>query len=300
MTNSVSNVIVGKPKVTGGVLVGPLGTPLPTDAVTPLHGGLIPTGYVTDNGVVKAEKRNTSVLYAWGGDTIAVTQKGYDVSVKVDLAEFLSATVQGLIYGPANVVLTPAVPITLPVLSKGTTSSTGGTFAAGAYFWVVTGVSANGESMASNEVTATLVDSGTQVLSWTAMSGAVSYKVYRGVVSGGENALVATVSSPTVTYTDTGAVGSFAVPPAVGNAGTVGNRMAIRGTSAPTPRNSWVFDIFSDNARIRVVLPNAKVMDVGDTTFVDDKLAAYPLTLQAFPDTTGATFYVYTDDGAHN
>jgi len=41
-------------------------------------------------------------------------------------------------------------------------------------------------------------------------------------------------------------------------------------------------------------------MDTGDTTFKDDQIAAAALTLQAFPDATGAYYYVYTDDGVRN
>ena len=36
MANSINNVVVGKPLVTGGISVAPLGTVLPTDATTAL------------------------------------------------------------------------------------------------------------------------------------------------------------------------------------------------------------------------------------------------------------------------
>src|SRR5438128_1829594 len=49
--------------------------------------------------------------------------------------------------------------IAAPVLTLGTTSTTGGTLAAGATYWKVTGVSVNGETLGSNEVTATLTGS---------------------------------------------------------------------------------------------------------------------------------------------
>jgi len=188
MANSINNVVVGKPLVTGGILVAPLGTALPIDATTALDAAFTAVGYVTDNGVTKSEKRNTGTIAAWGGDTIAATKKGMDVTVKLSMAEFLNKVVQGLIYGDANVTATAASP-------------------------------------------------------------------------------------------------------------TKGNLLKVVGTSAPTPRKVWVIEVFSDAAKVRVVFPNAKVMDVGDTTFKDDQIAAADATIQAFPDTTGAYFYTYSDDG---
>lgn len=188
MANSVNNVVVGKPLVTGGVLVAPRGSTLPTDATTALDAAFKALGYVTDNGVVKSEKRNTGTIAAWGGDTIAATKKGMDVTIKLSLAEFLNAAVQGLVYGTSNVTTTAAT-------------------------------------------------------------------------------------------------------------ATKGNLLKVVGTSQSTPRNSWVIEVLSDIAHVRVVLPDARVMDVGDTTFKDDAIAAADVTVQAFPDATGAYFYVYTDDG---
>lgn len=190
MTNSVNNVVVGKPLVTGGVLVAPKGSVLPTDATTALDAAFKALGYVTDKGVTKSEKRNTGTIAAWGGDTIAATKKGMDVTIKLSLAEFLNSAVQGLVYGTSNVTLTPAT-------------------------------------------------------------------------------------------------------------STTGNALVVKGTSAATPRNAWVIEVASDAAKVRVVLPDARVMDVGDTSFTDADIAAADVTVQAFPDASGAYFYTYTDDGQH-
>lgn len=59
--------------------------------------------------------------------------------------------------------------------------SNGGSFAAGSYYWVVTATNDAGETVPSNEVTATL--SGTQSsvgLGWNPVVGASGYNVYRG------------------------------------------------------------------------------------------------------------------------
>lgn len=102
-----------------------------------------------------------------------------------------------------------------PALTLGATAATGGTFAAGTYYWKVTAINAVGETVGSNEVNATLVANGTQVLNWGAVAGS-GFKVYRGTAPGAENVLVATLGNVT-TYTDTGAAGTAATVPATNN-----------------------------------------------------------------------------------
>lgn len=304
MGNNISNVVVGKPLVTGGVSVANIGATLPTDAATPLsttgNNPFVATGYVTDSGVVKSEKRNTGVINAWGGDTIAATRKGMDVTFKLELAEFLNSVVQGLIYGDANVTSQgPVAALAAPTITLGASAGTGGTFTAGTYYWKATWVSANGETVGSNELTASVSANGTQTITVNAApTGATNWKLYRGTTAGGESVLVATTAAGTTSFTDTGAAGTAGTVPTTDSTGR-GTRLKISASSAPTPKKVWVFDVFSDQARVRIVVPIGRVMDVGDTTFKDDSIAAAVTTLQAFPDASGNFFYVYTDDGVH-
>src|SRR5262249_51263090 len=85
------------------------------------------------------------------------------------------------------------------------------------YYYTVRAVNAGGTSASSNEVAATpqapalpppaptglsaTADTGQVSLSWTASTGATSYNVYRGTVTGGETLL--TSGSTATTYTDT-------------------------------------------------------------------------------------------------
>jgi len=56
----------------------------------------------------------------------------------------------------------------------------GGTFAAGTYFWVITGTDALGETTASNEATAVVALNGTVTLTWNQLpQGTTGVKVYR-------------------------------------------------------------------------------------------------------------------------
>ena len=114
--------------------------------------------------------------------------------------------------------------------------TSGGTFAAGTYFWTVTAVLPNGtETMASNEAAATLLSSGSAVLSWTAPfgGGATGYKVYRGTTATNISVLVAVINSGTIiTYTDTGTAGVPGQPP---NTGVVAGRPIWTPSATPLP-----------------------------------------------------------------
>lgn len=107
--------------------------------------------------------------------------------------------------------------IAAPTLALGTTATTGGTFAAATYYWKVTAKSSGGETLPSNEVTATIAANGTQTLSWPAVPGAASYNVYRGTAAGAENVLV--INTTATTYTDTGASNNAATVPTVAGYG---------------------------------------------------------------------------------
>lgn len=300
MANTLNNVVVGKPLVTGGVLTAPRGTTLPTDPLAALDPAFKAVGYITDSGVVKSEKRNTGTIGAWGGDIIASTSKSFDVTIKLDLAEFLNSTTQALIYGAANVVSTAAVAaIASPILSAPTTATTAGTLVAGTYFYKATYTNATGETVGSNEISQATTGSTSTVTFTigTAPSGATGTKVYRSTATGAEVLLDTLATTPT-TYTDTGSkTPGTATVPVTGTSGGKGNQLKISATSAPTPHNAWVFEIINDAKKVRLVVPDGKVMDTGDTTFKDDAIAAASLTLQAFPDSSGACYYVYTDDG---
>lgn len=105
-----------------------------------------------------------------------------------------------------------------PTLTAGATNASGGTFAAATYYWKVTAVTGYGETLGSNEVSAVLAANNTKDLSWTAVSSAQLYKVYRGTAAGAQNVLVATLGN-VLTYTDTGTAGTAATVPSSSTAG---------------------------------------------------------------------------------
>jgi hypothetical protein len=94
----------------------------------------------------------------------------------------------------------------------------GGTFAAGTYYWKITFINLVGETVGSAEVNATLVLNGSANLTWTAPpAGATGVKVYRGTAIGAENVLVTTLAGTAVNYTDTGSAGTTGQSPPATN-----------------------------------------------------------------------------------
>lgn len=117
-------------------------------------------------------------------------------------------------------------------LTVGTTGSSGVWGAStGVKYWVVTATNAQGETIASNEVSANVASASTSIpLAWTGVSGATGYRVYRGTAAGGENVLAGVVSSPS--FTDTGANSTSATPPLF-NSAPVGNVWYVWDLSTP-------------------------------------------------------------------
>ena len=80
-----------------------------------------------------------------------------------------------------------------------------GSLTAGAKGYKVTAVKGRGETIASTEDVVTLVAETSVDLSWDAVVGAESYKVY-GRTSGGPWGFIASVAAPVVTYVDLGVI----------------------------------------------------------------------------------------------
>ncbi|WP_025158909.1 hypothetical protein [Leifsonia aquatica] len=188
MTNNNRNAVVGKPKVSGGLLVAPVGTVTPTDEVAALDPAFGAVGYLTDSGLKRGEKTDSETKNAWGGDPLITIQKSSEFTSKFGMAEYLNPLVQSVIYGAANVT------------TKAATT-------------------------------------------------------------------------------------------------TAGNKLAIKGTGTPSPHNTWVVEMFSGDARGRIVYPDAQITDREDVEYKDEDIAARGVTLTLFPDATGAYFYEYWDDG---
>lgn len=134
---------------------------------------------------------------------------------------------------PASVVYTGG--LLAPTSPVATPSTTGGTLASNTYYYKITALDAAGETVGSTEVSATTTGTTSSVaLTWTAVSGATSYKIYKGTTSNGENAYF---TSGTASFTDTGTAGIAGTVPGsnttiiagtlVQPSGGVGSKLAV-------------------------------------------------------------------------
>lgn len=113
MPNNATNVTTGKPKVGGAVYWAPLGTTLPTNAVSALT-SFSCLGYVSEDGVTNDNSPAADKVKAWGGDTVLSMQTERPDSFALKLLEALNEDVLKVIYGDDNVTsATSTAPLTV-------------------------------------------------------------------------------------------------------------------------------------------------------------------------------------------
>ena len=60
---------------------------------------------------------------------------------------------------------------------------------------------------------------------------------------------------------------------------------------------AWVFLMKDNDARIVIAVPDGQVTEVGDVTFASNAAVGWNVTLACYPDSTGNSIYIITDDG---
>jgi len=156
----------------------------------------------------------------------------------------------------------PAAGLTTQIANTTVTNDTDGSLTNGTkYYYVVSAVNSNGESGNSAEVNAipnvipvapsglsAMAGNAQVVLSWSATTGAATYNVYRGTVSGGPYSKIS--SSSTTGSTDstvTNGTTYYYVVTAVNSAGESGNSNQVKAIpSAPATTVHVSVDVFTN------------------------------------------------------
>jgi parallel beta-helix repeat protein len=149
----------------------------------------------------------------------------------------------------------------------------------------VSAVNEYGETLASTAVTrVTTGTTSTVTVSWTAVVGAISYRIYGR--TGGSELLISTVGAPTVSWTDTGWYTPAGALPGSNTTGPftaamVGQSIYIGGAGAAAAQYAGTISAFTNSGQVTVT-PNASTTSANawssagtlDTTAINAAIAA--------------------------
>ena len=76
--------------------------------------------------------------------------------------------------------------------------------------------------------------------------------------------------------------------------GTLATGITVSANGGEAEEASWCFEmVMRDGALKRIVIPDAKITEIGEITYTDDEAVGYEVTLTAYPDASGNTHYEY-------
>lgn len=109
--------------VTGGVLAGPLGSPVPTTAAATINAAIKPLGYVSEDGLEPQGERTVNAIKDWNADIIAQLQTEHSVRFSLTLYGAWDEDVLTEIFGADNITVTAATPSTGKLITVTETGS---------------------------------------------------------------------------------------------------------------------------------------------------------------------------------
>ena len=115
--STAANVSAAKPKIGGAISYAPVGTTLPTDAVTELDGAFTSLGYISEDGFKNSSSITSNKVKAWGGDVVLVVQSDSSDECSFTLIESTNPAVLKAVHGGGNVTGTIDSGITVKVNS---------------------------------------------------------------------------------------------------------------------------------------------------------------------------------------
>ncbi len=176
---------------------------------------------VVDGSALKYGTSLTSLIASLTMTKVYFDQVGYWVFIGTGLDRKAVYTPGPTACGWGQDIPTAAPTVAAAVLGAptGTPVLSGGSMADATYYYVITAVMAEGETGKGTESAAITIAAGggfaSVNLAWTAINGAISYKVYRTTTSGVYTTPTYIANPSTNSYTDTAASPSAGAPPAL-------------------------------------------------------------------------------------
>ncbi|MGI5222491.1 hypothetical protein [Nocardia sp. CA-290969] len=109
--------------VTGGVLVAPLGSTLPTTAAAAYDAAFKALGYVSEDGLESQGERTVEAIKDWNADIIAQLQTEHSARFGLTLYAVWDPDVLKEVFGEDNVTTTAATPTTGTLITVEETGS---------------------------------------------------------------------------------------------------------------------------------------------------------------------------------
>ena len=118
MGNTATNVSTGKPNISGGVYTAPIGTPVPTDATSPLDEAFICLGYVSEDGLSNNNELSVEAIKAWGGNIVYRSLTEMNDEFGLALIETENVDVLSTVYGEDHVTVDAAGNVSVDVVGE--------------------------------------------------------------------------------------------------------------------------------------------------------------------------------------
>ena len=76
--------------------------------------------------------------------------------------------------------------------------------------------------------------------------------------------------------------------------GALGTGITVTANSSEAEEAAWVFEMVMREGTVkRIVIPDAKMTELGEIAYRDDEAVGYEVTITCYPDATGNTHYEY-------